>query len=114
MRFLLDENADLRLKPYLEALGHDVTAVVTDYQASLADQVVLALAYGERRILITNDRDFGTLIVREGAPHAGVIYFRLKTTVFAAKRDRLAAVLTDHAERLDRFITVTDRSIRLR
>ena len=89
MRFLLDENIDLRLRPFLASLGHDVTAVATDYQASLSDDAVLALAYAERRTLITNDRDFGDLIVRERQPHAGITFFRLTTTAFTVKRDRL-------------------------
>jgi len=114
MRFLLDENADLRLKSFLQSLGHDATAVAADYQASLPDRAVLNLAYQERRILITNDRDFGELIVREQVPHAGVIFFRLTTTAFAAKRDRLAGILRDYTDQLDRLLVVTERGVRIR
>ena len=60
MRFLLDENAELRIAVFLPGLGHDVTAIPHDYPHALR----------ERRILITNDRDFGELIFREGLAHA--------------------------------------------
>ena len=37
MKFLLDENIDARLLPFLEALGHDVTTVARDYLYGLLD-----------------------------------------------------------------------------
>jgi predicted nuclease of predicted toxin-antitoxin system len=85
-RFLLDENAELRIGRALTALAYDVKAIAQDYPASLPDHDVLALAVAEDRILITNDRDFGELIFRQGHPH----------------RDQL-----------DRFLVVTPRGIRV-
>lgn len=115
MRFLLDQNADRRLAPYLRSLGHDVTVVAVDYPPGLSDADVLAIAHREGRIIITNDRDFGDLVFRQQAPHAGVIYFRLDSPTFAGKRDRLATVLADYGDRLHQlFITVTESSIRTR
>ena len=40
------------------------------------DPMILARAYAERRVLITRDKDFGKLIVRERRPHAGLIRIR--------------------------------------
>lgn len=51
MKLLLDENADRRLAPYLQELGHDVTIVGENYPASIKDQEVLAIATREQRIL---------------------------------------------------------------
>src|SRR6266699_58426 len=77
MKFLLDENIDARLLPFLQELGHDVTSVAKDYFYGLFDEDVLAMAHQEHRILITNDRDFGELIFRQQLPHSGIILFRL-------------------------------------
>jgi predicted nuclease of predicted toxin-antitoxin system len=77
MKFLLDENVDARLFPFLIDLGHDVTLVAHDYSYGLLDEDVLALAHQEHRILLTNDRDFGELIIRHQLPHAGIVLFRL-------------------------------------
>jgi len=55
MKFLLDENMDYRVASLLEQLGHDVTSVLFDYQRGSLDPEVLAIAYREQRILITND-----------------------------------------------------------
>lgn len=65
MRFLLDESADFPLAAFLKIQGHDVTAIAHDYPHALKDQEVLAIARQEQRILITNDRDFGELLVRQ-------------------------------------------------
>lgn len=116
MKFLLDENADRRLVPYLQDVGHDVTTVGEDYPASIRDQEVLALATKEQRILITNDRsDFGELIFRRHQPHCGVILFRFKLeeTNIALKKQQLHTVLTQYAHKLQQFIVLTPQQIRV-
>ncbi len=114
MRFLLDENADIRLANYLRDRGHDVTSIVRDAPRALPDTQVIALAHGERRILITNDRDFGELIFRRRLPHSGVIYLRLESVDFRVLTRRLDDVLNRHQQDLHLFLVVTDRSIRVR
>jgi len=37
MNFLFDQSADFRLIPYLQHLGHDVTAVSHEYPSGLDD-----------------------------------------------------------------------------
>ena len=113
MKFLLDESAEFRLAAFLGELGHDVTSVAHDYPAALADKRALAIAREEGRLLITNDRDFGELIVRRRLPHAGIIFFRLRTHDPRAKQRRLADVLARHGDQPDQFIVVTDRRIRV-
>lgn len=114
MRFLLDQSADARLIPHLQANAHDATRVGREYPHSLPDEEVLAIAFREQRILIASDLDFGDLVVRLRHPHAGVILFRLGATDLATKIRRLDDVLRDHADQLDRFIVVTLQSIRVR
>ena len=115
MRFLLDESAEFRIAVFLLSLGHDVTAIGHDYPASLPDPEVLAIAVDERRILITNDSDFGRLIFQRHLPHAGVIFFRLKPDATAQEKiDRLSWVLPTYADRLDQFLVVTERTVRVR
>ena len=114
MNFLLDESAEFRLGRWLASQGHDVTAIARDYPHALSDREVLAIALREGRILITNDRDFGELIVRENLPHAGVIFFRLGAAGVDVKIERSADLLLSHADQLGRFIVVTPRGIRVR
>ncbi len=114
MRFLLDENVDIRLATFLRSLDHDVATLVHDFATRLEDEEVLALARRERRILITNDVDFGDLVVRRRLPHAGLILFRLSSVEYHVKQDRLAHVLAHYAANLHQFLIVSDRSVRIR
>lgn len=86
----------------------------TTTPAACPTQEVLAIARREGRILITNDRDFGELIVRHRLAHAGVIFFRLRTQDPQAKLDRLADVLADYSAQFDQFLVVTERRVRIR
>jgi predicted nuclease of predicted toxin-antitoxin system len=88
--------------------------VAQDSPASIPDTQVLALARGEERTLITNDRDFGELIFRQRQPPAGVFYLRLGTYELARIVARLSDVLEGYADCLDEFIIVTPARIRVR
>lgn len=116
MKFLVDanSNSDARIVAHLRAAGHDVTRVGTDYPADLPDTEILARAQHERRILITDDRDFGELVFRLRQPHAGVIYLRLDTTGIAVRPARLDAVLRQNREQLTQFLVVQEDAIRVR
>ncbi len=65
MRFLLDEGLPYRLAVYLQARGYDVTAVGHDYPFALADREILAIATGEKRIVLTTTRISATLVFRD-------------------------------------------------
>jgi predicted nuclease of predicted toxin-antitoxin system len=67
MKVLLDSCVSAVLRPPLEAAGHDVVWV-GDWSRDPGDQEILAFAYGEQRIVITLDKDFGTLN-RYHSPH---------------------------------------------
>ena len=115
MRFLLDQSAEARIAAFLSDRGHDATRVARDYPAGLPDHDVLAIAQNEQRILITNDRDFGELIVRHGHPHAGVIFFRFPPDSTAQEKiAALGRLLVTHAQQLDQFLVVTPRGVRVR
>ena len=114
MRFLIDESADARLASHLTQLGHDVTLIARDHRPGLSDRDVLSIAHQEERVLITDDRDFGELVFRERRPHAGVIYFRLSTTLLSVRIARLAETLAKFPNELDQFLVVTERSMRAR
>jgi predicted nuclease of predicted toxin-antitoxin system len=114
MRFLLDEGLPYRIAAHLHALGHDATAVGHDYPFALGDREILDIATAERRIVLTNDKDFGDLVFRDHLRHEGVILFRLGYVPLDERIAWLERVLADHADRLRDVIVVTHRGIRVR
>jgi predicted nuclease of predicted toxin-antitoxin system len=114
-RFLLDQSADARLVAVLRSLGHDAVRIGADFPPGLPDEDVLALAWRDGRVLITDDRDFGELVFRHGQPYLGVIYLRLgEYAELATKIERLEYVLAHHAAELDRFLVVSRTRVRVR
>ena len=97
MKFLLDQCTDAQLLTYLKQLGHDASQIRRTYPQSIPDPEILSIARHEKRILITDDRDFGELIFRLQLPHAGVIFLRLGTYApLDLKIERLSYVLTHY------------------
>jgi predicted nuclease of predicted toxin-antitoxin system len=75
---------------------------------------ILAIAWHEQRILITDNRDFGELVFRLKRPHAGVIFLRLGTYApLSLKIARLEYVLTHYADQLDQFLVVKKGNVRV-
>lgn len=77
MRLLADENINKLAVVRLRADGHDVFYALED-SPSASDYTLLNRATQERRTLITLDRGFNELVVRDGIPAPyGIILFRL-------------------------------------
>ena len=75
MRFLIDVSAASRVfQDTLISWGHDVLSAV-EIDPALDDETLLAIANAERRIMLTEDKDFGKLVFARGLPHRSVIRF---------------------------------------
>jgi predicted nuclease of predicted toxin-antitoxin system len=112
MWFLVDECTGPAVAAWLVQQGHDVYSVY-DQSPGDTDDDVLHRAFREARILITNDRDFGELIFREGRNHRGVVFLRLDDERAANKIRVLELLLANHASELpDRFVVVTETQVR--
>jgi predicted nuclease of predicted toxin-antitoxin system len=84
MNFVADESC---ARPVIQALreaGHDVVAIAEIARGATDDQV-LERALKEKRVLITEDRDFGELVYARGRSSAGVILVRFPTRARRAK-----------------------------
>ncbi len=89
MRLLLDENLSPASSRFLIEAGHDVVHVRDRGLTSATDDVVLALAAAEGRVLISADTDFGTLLARSGAIEPSVVLIRRAVGRRAAQQARL-------------------------
>lgn len=72
MRFLADEHVFRQLVEGLRSEGHDVVWARTDYPG-FDDEALLSLATDDKRLVISEDRDFGTLTVLHRRPTIGIL-----------------------------------------
>lgn len=113
-RLLLDENVGIQVAKFLKRDGYDVASILEE-SPGIADEVVLDRALAENRVVVTLDKDFGTLIFLHSQKHAGVILLRLEDETPKNIFRILNKVLTEYISKLTgKFITVSETKIRLR
>lgn len=112
MRFLVDECTGPAVAAWLSAQGHQVFSIHDD-APGIGDIDIVEQAFREERILITNDKDFGEKVYREGYHHKGVILLRLVNERSANKIVVLRRLLEQYGDRLaDEFVVVTESLVR--
>ena len=112
VKFLVDECTGKRLSNLLNAAGYDAI-FVGDWKPSASDEEVLDKANKERRVLITDDKDFGELVFRLEKPSSGVILIRASTTN-SAIRMHLLETLLKSTEVYKKFIVLKDKVFKIR
>lgn len=112
MRFLVDESTGPYLANWLRDQGHQVFSVY-DQARGLDDDSIIAKAYAENWVLITNDKDFGEKVYRERRPHRGVVLLRLDDERAPAKIEIIKRLLENHAARIEnQFLVVSENRVR--
>lgn len=107
MRFLADECVDAVLVDELRAAGHDVRTV-QDIAPAAEDEAVIALAAGENRILLTEDKDFGDLAIRQKLRVPGIVLLRIPPELRHRKWPRLTAAIAALGDRLTGHYAVVE------
>ena len=91
MRFLADENCDFTVVRALRA----------------EDSEIIKLADDEKRILLTEDKDFGQLVYSHGQKTLGVIFLRFPTSARRQISRAVVNLVKQQGEKLaGGFITV--------
>jgi predicted nuclease of predicted toxin-antitoxin system len=112
MRFLVDECTGPALASWLRDHDHDVFSVF-DEARGMDDNQIIRKALDEEWILITNDKDFGNMVFRDGRLHRGVVLLRLEDERSASKIQVLARLLEAYSDRIpDSFLVVTETQVR--
>ena len=114
MKFLLDECAASRsLHRMLLDFGHDVVSAHDEF-ARASDETLLALAYEERRVLVTEDKDFGELVFVRRLPHPCIVRFVEMSIV--EKLAAMCELIERHADAMHEgaLIVVTRDRVRIR
>jgi predicted nuclease of predicted toxin-antitoxin system len=113
MRFLADENCDFTVVHALREAGHDVLCV-SEITPRAEDSEVIKLADDEKRIVLTEDKDFGQLVYSHGQKTLGVIFLRFPTSARRQISRAVVDLVKQQGEKLAGcFITVQPGRIRI-
>lgn len=114
MRWLADECVSARLVKLLREAGHDV-AYAAETAASSADDELIGLARRENRLLLTDDKDFGELVVRRRWQIPGLVLMRVGSELAQIRWQRLQAAIARFGDNLyGRYIVIEDARFRVR
>ena len=114
MRWLVDECVDAALVAHLRRMGHDAV-YVSDVEPRTTDTDVLRRAHEEDRLLLTEDKDFGELVVRQAKAVPGVVLLRIGAERRSLKSARLHAAIARFGETLvGRYTVIEEAKFRSR
>jgi predicted nuclease of predicted toxin-antitoxin system len=111
VRWLADECVAAPLVAFLRVGGHDVL-YVAESAAGFSDADVIALALHEKRLLLTEDKDFGDLVFRRERSVPGVVLMRIGPENAALKAVRLTAAIERYGEELFGHYVVIESTVK--
>jgi predicted nuclease of predicted toxin-antitoxin system len=114
MKFLADECCDLSMVIRLRENGHDVV-FIPEMTPGITDSEVLEMALQEKRVVITEDKDFGELIYRLGKPAFGVVLLRFHPLDQDNKIDAMSRFADQYSSRLrGNLVVIRSNSVRVK
>ncbi len=116
MKFLVDQAVSTLVARELARKGHDAVHVRDIGLADSSDLIIMERAHRENRVIVSQDTDFGTLLVTSGSPKPSVILFRMRDGRPTSQvRSLLSNLHTLHQSLEDGAIVVMeDAKIRVR
>ena len=112
MRLVADENCDFSLVIDLRSAGYDVS--ISEHMAGADDETVIDFARSERRLLVSEDKDFGQLVFAAAKENSGVILIRYPASARSALTAAVLKLLSDNADNLySRFAVLEPGRVRV-
>jgi len=114
MKIVADESLDFNIVQALRDVGFDVWAVI-EQDPSIKDPQVLRTAFEQKALLITEDKDFGELVVRLRLPHHGILLLGLGGFEASFKIPLVLNALQNHYNEISsNFAVLNERRLRIR
>lgn len=112
IRFIADVNIEKSVIDFLIDAGYDVKWI-PEYNCGICDDELLQMALKEKRILITNDKDFGELVFLQKKASSGIILFRIKGQKVEYKVNLMKKLLLNFSDKLIKyFVIITEKKLR--
>lgn len=114
MKLVADESVDFGIIAILRKNGFEVISILESYPSE-PDDKVLEIAVKERSILLTEDKDFGELVIRLKKKNYGIVLLRLSGIKSKDKADIVLNALKNYFDKMNNAFTVIDaKKIRIR
>lgn len=114
MKLLADENIPYSVVSTLAEGGYDILWIRTE-SPGISDLEVMKYACVEKRIILTYDKDFGELAVKDNlCPSAGIILFRLPMKSPAVIAKYILDILKSRTDWEGHFSVIEEKRIRMR
>jgi predicted nuclease of predicted toxin-antitoxin system len=114
MKLMADEGVDKPIVNALRKTGFDVVYILKTNQGA-SDDYILKIANEQKRVLLTQDKDFGELIFRIKFVHFGVVLIRLNGYSPEDKARIITnAFLKYQFELINSFTVIQHNAIRIR
>ena len=114
MDIVADENVDFRLIRILRDNNFTVFSI-SESNFGILDTHVLSIAHEKNAFLITEDKDFGNLAIRNQQPHNGILLIRRKNlTAIEQNLIVLNLLLTRFNDLKDHFSVLKDKKLNIR
>jgi predicted nuclease of predicted toxin-antitoxin system len=115
MKFLTDQDVYAATVRFLSDHGHDVVSASQLGLSRAEDGELLRVAQEQDRVLVTRDRDYGSLVIALGGG-PGVIYLRILPSTLKAVHSEFERILGAYSEPelLSSFIVVEPGRHRIR
>lgn len=107
--FVIDESVDATISFALEQNKFLVFAVSKNAPA-IKDDEVLAIAYQSKALLITEDKDFGELVIRFNKPNHGILLIRLSGISSEEKSRIVLNAIKGHLAEMKNTFSVLDKN----
>ncbi len=112
-RFLADESCDMAVVRALRAAGYDVLAA-SEVTVRSVDRDLIEQAGRERRILLTEDKDFGWLVFASHVDSPGVILLRFPGNTRQTLARAVVRVAQEQGQQLSgAFVVVEPGQVRI-
>ena len=113
MNIIADENISVQVVERLRQYGHNVR--YTAQGLGIDDRIVLELANQQKTLILTDDKDFGELVIRHRQQSSGVMLVRLPGLHPLQKAEIVADVIEQYGDQLiNALCVVTPQKVRIR
>ena len=99
MQLVADESCDFTVVVGLRNAGHDVISIAETMRGA-EDAQVIDFASSQRRLLLTEDKDFGRLVFAAAKQNSGVVLIRYPAFARSDLAGALARLLADYGKAL--------------